>query len=80
MTLQELRELLYKEAGMELIHAKIKQRALAGDSEVNFDYSNENTPVEGKMNNRQAEILRKDGYIVEYNSACLWYEVKGWDE
>ncbi|BBI55901.1 hypothetical protein PALP01_0228 [Pseudomonas phage PA02] len=77
MTLQELRELLYK---MESIHAKIKQRALAGDSVVNFDYNNENTPVEGKMNNRQAKILRKDGYIVEYNSACLWYEVKGWDD
>ncbi|MFO5890587.1 hypothetical protein ACLBSJ_32740, partial [Klebsiella pneumoniae] len=65
MTLQELRELLYK---MESIHAKIKQRALAGDSVVNFDYNNENTPVEGKMNNRQAKILHTEGHITAWSS------------
>lgn len=80
MNLEELRKAIYATAGMQPIHQKILDKSIQGENSVRFDYNHTNVPVEGKMNSRQAEILREDGYTIEYNRACLWYEVSGWDK
>ena len=81
MTLDELKEEI-QECGedtyytMDDIYSIIKENYHAGSSSCVLRHGNASWVDE--ISKRQVDQLRADGYTVEWNRACLWYEVSGW--
>lgn len=76
MNLQELKQTLRAETDMAYIYEKIKLYAQGGEKYVPFDHrGNEG---DDEISEIQVAILRENGYTVDWNRACLWYEVGGW--
>jgi hypothetical protein len=76
MNLQELKHSLNNDTDMSKIYAKIKEYATSDWSYCPFAHGN--ITVEDEISDLQVEILRVEGYTVEWNRPCLWYEVSGW--
>lgn len=78
MNLQELRQNIRVETDMSDIYSKIKRYAQDGEKEVYFNHRG--NEQEDEISDVQVAILREAGYTVEWNRACLWFEVSGWKE
>lgn len=76
MNLQELKQNIRVETDMSTIYSKIKRYAEDGGKEVYFNHRG--NEEEDEISDVQVAILREQGYTVEWNRACLWYEVGGW--
>ena len=78
MNLEELVRGMRNDAKMDQIYAKIKEYANYGWSYCPFGSGD--ATREDEITEFQVEILRKDGYRVEWNRALLSYEVRGWKQ
>lgn len=78
MNLQELKQNIRVETDMSDIYSKIKRYAQDGGKEVYFNHRG--NEQEDEISDVQVAILREAGYTVEWNRACLWFEVSGWKE
>ena len=76
MKLSELKSNIYEEVDMSAIYSRIKHYAETGESYVPFDHRG--CDEDDEISEVQVAILREAGYTVEWNRACLWYEVSGW--
>lgn len=76
MNLQELKQNIRAETDMSDIYSKIKDWAAQGSKEVYFNHRG--NEEEDEISEVQVAILREQGYTVEWNRPCLWYEVSGW--
>ena len=81
MTLEELKEEIQDRGEetyytMDEIYSIIKGNYQAGEMSCVFRHGTVGWVDE--ISERQVDQLRADGYIVEWNRACLWYEVSGW--
>lgn len=76
MNLQELKQQVSVETDMSDIYWKIKSYARDGEKEVLFNHRG--NAEEDEISDVQVAILREQGYTVNWNRACLWYEVSGW--
>jgi hypothetical protein len=76
MNLQELKQNIQVETDMSDIYSKIKILAESGSNEVYFNHHG--NKEEDEISEVQVAILREQGYTVEWNRTCLWYEVSGW--
>ncbi|MNV96873.1 hypothetical protein D3C71_1919200 [compost metagenome] len=78
MNLQELKQNIRDEVDMSAIYSRIKCEAQAGESSTRFSHGY--IDQEDEISEVQVAILRENGYTVEWNRACLWYEISGWSE
>jgi len=78
MNLQELKQNIRVETDMSDIYSKIKEWAELGSKEVYFNHRG--NEEEDEISEVQVAILCENGYTVEWNRACLWYEISGWAE
>ena len=81
MTLDELKEETQEQEEetyytMDEIYSIIKENYQAGNRSCVFRHGTVGWVDE--ISERQVDQLRADGYTVEWNRACLWYEVSGW--
>jgi hypothetical protein len=76
MNLAQLKQNIRVETDMSFIYSKIKSYAEDGDKEVYFNHRG--NEEEDEITEVQVAILREAGYAVEWNRACLWYQVSGW--
>lgn len=76
MKLSELKSNIYEELDMSAIYSRIKSYAEDGESYVPFDHRG--CEEEDQISELQVAMLREAGYTVQWNRACLWYEVSGW--
>lgn len=76
MNLQELKQSIRVEVDMSDIYDKIKRNAEDGESYIIFHHRG--CEKEDEISDVQVTILRDAGYTVEWERACLWYEVSGW--
>lgn len=76
MKLSYLKSSIYEEVDMSYIYSRIKSYAEGGESYVPFDHRG--CEEEDQISEVQVAILREAGYTVQWNRACLWYEVSGW--
>lgn len=76
MNLQELKQSIRVETDMSDIYYRIKLDAECGESYSTF--SHRGNEEEDEISDVQVAILREAGYTVEWDRACLWYEVSGW--
>lgn len=76
MNIKELKENLHSKSDMTRIYAKIKSHAEDGERLVRF--SHRGCAEEDEITEAQVDILYNQGYTVEWNRPCLWYEVSGW--
>ena len=76
MNLQELKQNLRVETDMSDIYSKIKRYAEDGEKYVPFDHRG--CEEFDEISEVQVAILRENGYTVDWNRPCLWYEVSGW--
>lgn len=75
MNLQELKQELRQNTDMTKIYSKIRSYAEDGEDQVLFNCNGDDW---NEISQAQVDILREDGYTVEWNRACLWFEVGGW--
>lgn len=78
MNLQQLKSNIHTESDMSAIYYKIKSYAQDGEKEVYFNHRG--NEEEDEISDVQVAILRENGYTVEWNRACLWYEISGWSK
>lgn len=76
MNLQELKQKIRVETDMSAIYSKIKRYVEDGESYVPFDHHGDG--VGDEISEVQVAILRENGYTVEWNRLCLWYEGSVW--
>lgn len=76
MNLSELKSSVYVETDMSDIYSRIKRDARAGERYATFGFGS--SCWEDEITETQVAILRQQGYTVEWNRPCLWYEVSGW--
>lgn len=70
MNLSELKQSLLDEEDMTEIYSKIRGWAVQGSKEVYIK--------QDEITELQVDKLRENGYKVEWNRSCLWYEISGW--
>lgn len=76
MKLSELKSNIYEELDMSAIYSRIKSYAENGETYVPFEHRG--CEEEDQISELQVAILCEAGYTVQWNRACLWYEVSGW--
>ena len=65
----------YSTLTMDEIYEQIKY---CYDGNLNCYFRHGSSSCDDEISKRQVDQLRADGYTVEWNRACLWYEVSGW--
>lgn len=76
MNLKELKQNIRVKTDMCGIYSKIKRYAQDDEKEVYFNHRG--NEEEDEISDVQVDILREQGYTVEWNRPCLWYQISGW--
>lgn len=63
---------------LHAIYERIRQAAIDGETAIQLHVRDR--PSMSQCSERQAEILRSNGFTVQYDEQCGWYDISGWSE
>lgn len=79
MHISELKQEVQATVRMEAVYDKIKEAYANNEKELTFqDTETPDPDSRYALHEVQVDILRSNGYNVEWNGPCQWWEVSGW--